>query len=53
MAEATKARNLKLFLRRDFTRVSERVAGEICEAAGLTLTMRPSRIDREAAGKLI
>jgi len=52
MAEATKARNLKTFLRRDFTRVSERVAGEICEAAALKPTLRPSRIDREAAGKL-
>jgi len=53
MAEATKARNLKTFLRQDFSRVSDRVALEICREAGLSETMRPSRIDREAAEKLI
>ena len=53
MAHATKARNLKSFLRIDFTRVSDRVATAICETADLSLTMRPSRIDRGAAEKLM
>jgi len=53
MASSTKARNLKGFLHEEFSRVSDRVAAEICEKAGLSPTMRPSHIDREAAEKIL
>jgi len=53
MAGDTKARNLKTFLHEDFSRVSERIALEIVEKAGLEPTMRLSSIKREHAEKIL
>jgi len=52
MLEDTKARQLKSFLRREFSRVSSRVADQIIEAASLQANNRPSRIARQGAETL-
>jgi DNA topoisomerase-6 subunit B len=52
MFRDTRARNVKTCLQGDFARVSSRVAGEICEGAGVAPTRRPSEITREEADKL-
>ena len=44
MLRETRGRNLRGALMRDFSRVSERVAEAICEAAGLAPTARPKRL---------
>ncbi len=44
MLRETRGRNLRGALMRDFSRVSERVAESICEAAGLPPTARPKRL---------
>ncbi len=44
MIKETKERNLGLFLRREFSRVSEKVAEEISKAAGFEPKSRPSRV---------
>jgi len=53
MLHETRARNIKTFLRNDFSRVSERNAEEICRAAGIEETARPSRIARQQAEALL
>jgi len=53
MLHETKARNVKTFLCTDFSRVSERNATQICEAAGIPQTARPSRIARQQAEALL
>jgi len=53
MLTETKARQLKTFLRTDFSRVSKRAALEICRKAGLYENARPKRIAREDADKLL
>jgi len=45
MLKATRGRNIQGALMRDFSRVSERVAVAICEAAGVSPTARPKRLD--------
>jgi DNA topoisomerase-6 subunit B len=52
MLRESKARNLKSFLQIKFSRVSPRVADEICEAAGLAPRTRPSRIEQGKADAL-
>ncbi len=52
MMHASKARNLSQFFRSQFSRVSEKVAGEICDKAGIKAKTRPSRISRVDADKL-
>ncbi|GAB4332725.1 MAG: DNA topoisomerase VI subunit B [Candidatus Abyssubacteria bacterium] len=52
MLRETKNRSLLLFLRNDFSRVTPRVASEICERAGLSEKANPARIAREEADKL-
>jgi len=47
MLKTTRGRNLKGALMRDFSRVSERVALAICEAAKLTPGSRPKRLAPE------
>jgi DNA topoisomerase-6 subunit B len=49
MFRDTKSRNLSTCLRSDFSRVSPRVAGEICERAKISPKRRPSDIRREEA----
>jgi DNA topoisomerase-6 subunit B len=49
MFRDTKSRNLSACLRSDFSRVSPRVAGEICERAKISPKRRPSDIRREEA----
>ncbi len=44
MMHGTKARNVSSALQKDFSRVSAKVAKEICEKAGLRPSMRPGRI---------
>ena len=52
MLKETKNRSLWAFLKSDFSRVTPRVASEICERAGLREKANPTRIAREEAGKL-
>jgi len=53
MLHATKSRSLKSFLCSDFSRVSSRVASDICEKAGLSENARSSRIARDEAENLL
>jgi len=52
MLRDTSARNLKGCLQGDFSRVSARIASEICDAAGVPPTRRPREIGRDEAEKL-
>jgi len=52
MLHSTRARNLAAFLHNDFSRVSTRVAEEICERAGLPPNARPTRIAKSQASRL-
>ncbi len=52
MLKDTKARNLKSFLQGEFSRVSPRVADEICEVAGIAPRTKPSRIQGQIAEAL-
>ena len=49
MFRDTKARNLTSCLRSDFSRVSARVAADICDRAGVSQKRRPHEIRREEA----
>jgi DNA topoisomerase-6 subunit B len=53
MAKATKAKRMTSFLTQDFSRISSRVAKEICEKAEIFPTMRPSRLKLDTAKKVI
>ncbi|MFW5878932.1 MAG: DNA topoisomerase VI subunit B, partial [Myxococcota bacterium] len=56
MLHSTKAKRVAAALQQDFSRVSSKVAHELCQKAGLRPTMRPSRIgsdDAEALHKAI
>jgi len=53
MLRETKARNVRAFLRRDFSRVSERNADEICQRAGIAENASPRRIASEEAENLL
>jgi DNA topoisomerase-6 subunit B len=52
MIRATSARHLSSFFRQDFSRVSPRVAEEVCAAAGVDPKASPSRIVRSQVEKL-
>lgn len=52
MMQASKARSLEQFFKKEFSRVSSKVAEEIAEKAGVKTTNRPSRISRENAEKI-
>lgn len=52
MFRDTKARNLRSCLQQDFSRVSGRIADEICERAKVKSNRRPGEIHREEAEKL-
>ena len=52
MLQTTKAKRLSAFLHQDFSRVSTRVAAEICRTAGLPDRARPSRIAKSEADRL-
>jgi len=52
MLRDTKSRTLQSFLMKDFSRVSSKVAKEICEKAGLYVNSRPSRIAVKEADAL-
>ena len=45
-------RNLQGFLSNEFSRVSSRLAGEICDAAGLPRNKKPKTVDQTSAEKL-
>ncbi|MCQ4575118.1 MAG: DNA topoisomerase VI subunit B [Candidatus Brocadiales bacterium] len=53
MLHDTGARTLSSFLSTEFSRVSVRLAREICDKAGLNLNARPRRIARAEADKLL
>jgi DNA topoisomerase-6 subunit B len=52
MLKETKNRSLSAFLSGEFSRVTPRVAAEICQKAGLSEKANSSRIGREEADKL-
>jgi DNA topoisomerase VI subunit B len=52
MFRDTKARNLKTCLQSDFSRVSPRIAEEICEHAHVPETRRPGELGREEAERI-
>ena len=52
MFRDTESRNLASCLRNDFSRVSPRVAAEICEKAGISPKRRPGEMRREEADSI-
>ena len=52
MLKSTKARTLQAFLKQDFSRVSPKIAKEICEKAGVYENSRPSRIATQEVDNL-
>jgi len=48
----SKARNLQGFLSSEFSRVSSRLAGELCDKAGLSRTKKPATVQRAGAEAL-
>ena len=52
MMRETKARTLSIFLRREFSRVSPKVAREICQKAGEPENSRPKRIAAQSAERV-
>jgi DNA topoisomerase-6 subunit B len=52
MLHETRSRNLSGFLSSEFSRVSSRVAGEICRTAGLEPSRRPRKLDRSDAERI-
>ncbi|UCF08703.1 MAG: DNA topoisomerase VI subunit B [Thermoplasmata archaeon] len=53
MAKATKSKRMTSFLTSDFSRISSRVAKEICERAEIDPTMKPTRLKLEHATSII
>jgi DNA topoisomerase-6 subunit B len=53
MLHDTRARTLSSFLCTEFSRISSRLAKEICEKAGLPENARPQRVARQEADKLL
>ena len=53
MAKATKAKRVSSFLTSDFSRISSRVAKEICEKAAIEPTMKPTRLKLDGAKRVI
>jgi len=53
MAKETKSYKLAAFLEEEFSRISPRVAKEICEKAGVPPEARPKRIDLEEAKRIL
>lgn len=53
MIKVTKEKNLAKFLQNDFNRISERVAKEICAAAALPESTRPSSLTLESSKQLL
>jgi len=53
MLKSTKTRTVSSFLQSEFSRVSKRVAEEICRNAGISSKAYPSRIGRHDVEKLI
>lgn len=52
MLKSTRARTVQAFLKQDFSRVSPKIAKEICEKAGLYENSRPSRIATQEVDNL-
>ncbi|TLZ49073.1 MAG: DNA topoisomerase VI subunit B [Methanobacteriota archaeon] len=53
MAKETKSYKLSAFLEEEFTRISSRVADEICKAAGLDPNTRPKSMSLEEAKAIV
>ena len=52
MFRDTKARNLRGCLMRDFSRVSSRIADEICQKAGVAASRRPGEMSRDESERI-
>lgn len=52
MAQDSPVRQISAFLQKEFSRVSPRIAGQICQKAGLRSTLNPSRITLKQAESL-
>jgi DNA topoisomerase VI subunit B len=52
MLKETKSRTVSLFLQKEFSRVTARVASELLEHAGMSLTVRPHQVGAEAVERL-
>jgi DNA topoisomerase-6 subunit B len=53
MGRASRTRNLRDFLKTDFSRVSERLAKEICERSGISETAKTTNLSLEQYKKLL
>ncbi len=53
MGRASRTRNLRDFLKTDFSRVSERLAKEICERSGLSETAKTTNLSLDQYKKLL
>lgn len=49
----TNQKTLKAFLKNDFSRITDRIATEICEKSGVKPEKSPAKLDREDAIKII
>ena len=52
-ADASQQKTLKAFLKNDFSRITDRIASEICEISGVSPDKSPAKLDREDAIKII
>ena len=53
MMKDSKSRNLSSFLSNDFSRLSPKLAKDICNKAGISEKIHPNKVSREEADKLI
>lgn len=53
MAKDTRNKNLSKFLQLDFSRISDRLAKEICEKAGLDQSVNPGKLNLEEQKRLL
>lgn len=53
MSKETKNKTLGKFLQLDFSRISDRLAKEICEKAGLSMEVNPSKLNLEEQKRLL
>ena len=52
-ASNTQQKTLKAFLKNDFSRITDRIATEICERSGVNPDKSPAKVDREDAIRIL
>ena len=52
-ASNTQQKTLKAFLKNDFSRITDRIATEICDRSGVNPDKSPAKVDREDAIKIL